>query len=67
MVAINLLNYVAGNVGRTVNFGSPSSLDRLSTYQDMLDLIERMNRGEIEVLLLYQVSNQFLVAGVARA
>ena len=59
MVAINLLNYVAGNVGRTVNFGSPSSLGRLSTYQDMLGLIDRMNRGEVEVLLLYQVNPLF--------
>ncbi|MBI3014336.1 MAG: molybdopterin-dependent oxidoreductase [Candidatus Tectomicrobia bacterium] len=58
-VAINLVNYVTGNVGRTVHFGSSSSLGRLSTYQDMLGLVERMNRGEIEVLFLYQVNPLF--------
>ena len=58
-VAVNLLNYVAGNVGRTVVFGPDSSLGRASSFDDALKLTDSMARGEIEALLLFDVNPAF--------
>ena len=55
-VAINLLNYVAGNIGSTVVFGPDASWGRASTYRDMVELTELMRRGEIEIVLLHDVN-----------
>ena len=59
-VAINMLNYVAGNVGTTVNFGSPqedgAGWSRANTYRDMLELTEAMRVGEIDLLILHNVN-----------
>jgi anaerobic selenocysteine-containing dehydrogenase/Fe-S-cluster-containing dehydrogenase component len=52
LVAVNLLNAVAGNVGRTVRFGPDSAFGRAGTYADMAALVQAMRDGEIEVLLL---------------
>ncbi|MCH7985054.1 MAG: molybdopterin-dependent oxidoreductase [Acidobacteria bacterium] len=58
-VAVNLLNYVAGNIGRTVIFGPDSSLGRASSFGDALKLTDSMARGEIEALLLFDVNPLF--------
>lgn len=55
-VAITLLNYVAGNVGSTINFFSDSIWDGLNTYRDMLELSDAMRSGEIELLILHNVN-----------
>jgi molybdopterin-containing oxidoreductase family iron-sulfur binding subunit len=68
--AVNLLNYVAGNVGQTVNFGANASFGRLHPYRDMLALIEAMRRGDIELLILHGVNAAFSMppgAGFAEA
>ena len=59
-VAINLLNYVAGNVGATVNFGTAEDdregWSRANTYRDMLELTEAMRGGAIDLLILHNVN-----------
>ena len=52
--AVNLLNYVAGNVGQTVRFGMglPSS----DGYGAMEELIAAMNAGQIAVLLVHDAN-----------
>ena len=55
-VAINLLNYVAGNVGSTVAFGPATSWGHASTYRVMVELTEAMHAGEIELILLHDVN-----------
>ena len=59
-IAINLLNYVAGNVGTTVNFGSAeddrSGWSRANTYREMLELTEAMRGGEIDLIILHNVN-----------
>ncbi|MFQ5802951.1 MAG: molybdopterin-dependent oxidoreductase [Candidatus Methylomirabilales bacterium] len=65
LVAINLLNYVAGNVGKTVRFGSNASLSSLATYHDMLNLIEAINGGEVQALLLCGVNPAFTLPEAA--
>ncbi len=69
-VAIHLLNYAAGNVGRTVRFGPDSALSGASPYAEMLALTQAVARGEIEVLLLVHVNPLFTLppaAGFAEA
>ncbi|MBI3988050.1 MAG: molybdopterin-dependent oxidoreductase [candidate division NC10 bacterium] len=70
LVAINLLNYVAGNVGRTVRFGPVSTLSQLSTYREMLDLIQAMEKGQVSALFFSEVNPVFTMpkaAGFERA
>jgi anaerobic selenocysteine-containing dehydrogenase/Fe-S-cluster-containing dehydrogenase component len=65
-VAVNLLNYVAGNVGSTVQFGRNASAGNLSPYADARKLIEEMERGEISVLLLAGVNPLFTLPEAQR-
>jgi anaerobic selenocysteine-containing dehydrogenase/Fe-S-cluster-containing dehydrogenase component len=58
-LAVNLLNYVVGNVGRTVQFGSNASAGRVSSYAEMRKLIDAMEEGKISVLLLAGVNPVF--------
>ncbi|MBI4587418.1 MAG: molybdopterin-dependent oxidoreductase [Candidatus Rokubacteria bacterium] len=58
-VVIHLLNYAAGNVGRTVRFGPDSAFGKASPYADVLALVQAMAKGEIEVLLLVHVNPLF--------
>ena len=51
-IAINLLNAAAGNVGKTVRFGADAAVGRASTYADVAGLVQAMQGGEIEVLLI---------------
>jgi molybdopterin-containing oxidoreductase family iron-sulfur binding subunit len=54
--AVLLLNAVAGNIGRTIRFDRPSSLDALATYSDMVDLTRAMAGGQIDLLLVHQTN-----------
>lgn len=61
---VALLNYVAGNVGRTVDFGAASTLDA-STYADMQALGDSMRAGDIELAIIYNVNPVFAMPGEA--
>jgi molybdopterin-containing oxidoreductase family iron-sulfur binding subunit len=50
--AVNLLNYIAGNVGRTVKFGA--DLDTGDGYGAVLDLLAALDRGEAQVAIVHQ-------------
>src|SRR3989442_4299957 len=52
IVAINLLNLAAGNVGKTVRFGPDSGFGKVTPYAEVARLIQAMVRAEIELLLL---------------
>ena len=66
-VAINLLNYVAGNVGTTVVFGSDGDVgwDSASAYRAMLELADAMRAGEIDVAILHDVNPVYTMPGGA--
>ena len=52
--AVNLLNEVAGNVGRTVLFGAaPAATDG---YARTRELFAAMGRGEVQVLLVHEAN-----------
>jgi molybdopterin-containing oxidoreductase family iron-sulfur binding subunit len=51
-IAVNLLNAVAGNVGKTVRFGPDHAYGRVTPYAEVSRLVQAMGAGEIEVLVL---------------
>ncbi len=66
--AVNLLNYVAGNVGKTVRFGA--GLSGTDGYGAMEELITAMNAGQISVLLVHDSNPAYSLprsAGFAEA
>jgi anaerobic selenocysteine-containing dehydrogenase/Fe-S-cluster-containing dehydrogenase component len=67
-VAVNLLNYVAGNVGRTVVFGPAAPAG--SSYDGLVDLVGAARRNEIGVLFVHGVNPAYATPpglGVAAA
>jgi anaerobic selenocysteine-containing dehydrogenase/Fe-S-cluster-containing dehydrogenase component len=58
-LAVNLLNYVVGNIGRTVRFGPTASAGQVSTYGEMRNLLEAMEAGQVSILLLSGVNPVF--------
>ncbi len=63
-VAVSLLNYVAGNVGATVDFGAASSVDA-AAYADMQGLAEAMRSGEVELAIVHDVNPAFAMPAAA--
>ena len=68
-VAVNLLNYVAGNVGRTVLFGAARQIDLSTPYSEVMAVLRRMLAGEVKLLIvdganpLFQLPPASQVAG----
>jgi molybdopterin-containing oxidoreductase family iron-sulfur binding subunit len=58
-LAVNLLNYVVGNVGRTVQFGSRGAAEQTSSYRSVQKLLGEVEQGEISLLLLAGVNPLF--------
>lgn len=58
-IAINLLNYAAGDVGKTVHYGSGAAEPGLSTYDQVLELAEDMKRGKVSILLFHGANPVF--------
>lgn len=61
---VNLLNYAAGNVGVTVQFGPNQHQGEASA--DLAALVERMNKGEIKVLVINDVNPAFTLPPAAK-
>jgi len=53
LAAVNLLNYVAGNVGRTVRFDRTLNYDAVASFADVQRLIQSMGSGAVQVLLVH--------------
>jgi molybdopterin-containing oxidoreductase family iron-sulfur binding subunit len=51
--AVNLLNYAAGNVGRTVRFDRTLDLDAVASFNDVQQLMSAMSGGAIDVLVVH--------------
>ncbi len=66
--AVNILNYVAGNVGRTVRFDT--ALASGDGYGALRDLVAQMDRGEVQVALVHEANPAYALpraAGFAAA
>ncbi len=59
LTAVNLLNFVCGNIGRTVRFDQPSTLGRLNTYADLTRFIQAMTQGQIAALFFTETNPVF--------
>lgn len=51
-IAANLLNYIAGNVGKTVAFGAARQIDPSTPFNDVMGVVERMLAGNIKMLIV---------------
>jgi len=51
--AVNLLNYVAGQVGKTVKFGPNHALQGAGSFKQLTDLVGDMSAGKVAVLLVH--------------
>lgn len=68
--AVNLLNYVCGNIGRTVRFGPADAASALNTYADLERLVRDMERDLVPALFLTEVNPVFSMptaSGIAAA
>ncbi len=61
LLAIQLLNYVTGRVGDTVRFDGARRLVATASAGEIGELVESMNRGEVEVLFLHHANPVFLL------
>ncbi|HWA57405.1 MAG TPA: molybdopterin-dependent oxidoreductase [Gemmatimonadales bacterium] len=52
--AVNLLNYIAGNVGRTVKYGA--DLDTGDGYAALLALVEAIDKGGAQVVIVHDAN-----------
>ena len=59
LIAVNLLNYIAGNIGRTVHFYETQERPQISSYTALLSLIDEMQREAIPLLLLANTNPAF--------
>ncbi len=59
LIAINILNYVAGNIGDTVDFGDTLSISDVNTFQDVSSLVSSMDDGKVELLFIHDVNPAF--------
>ncbi len=59
LIAVNLLNYIASNIGKTVHFYEIQERPQASSYATLLSLIDELRRGEIPLLLLANTNPAF--------
>ena len=51
--SVNLLNYVAGQVGKTVKFGPNHALEAAGSFKQLTDLVGDMSAGKVALLLVH--------------
>jgi anaerobic selenocysteine-containing dehydrogenase len=73
VVAVNALNHLAGNLGKpggiifnTEPAFSTAMASRAASLQDMLDLVEAMEAGDVDVLLVHDANPVFALPGNVR-
>ena len=59
--AVNLLNYAAGNVGRTVRFDRAPNFDAVAGFNDVQRLIAAMSEGKVDALIVHGANPVYAV------
>lgn len=59
LTAVNLLNMVCGNIGKTVRFDRPLTLSGLHSYVDLTRFVQAMEQGEISALFFMDTNPVF--------
>src|SRR5215218_1535833 len=62
--AVNLLNYVAGNVGQTVSFGT--EMDSADGYAALEALLRSFDAGQVKVALIHDANPAYTLPKTAR-
>src|SRR5947208_12894417 len=63
VAAVNVLNYVAGQIGKTVRFGPNHSLEGAGSFSQMADLVAEMKAGKVAVLLVHGANPVYSLGG----
>jgi molybdopterin-containing oxidoreductase family iron-sulfur binding subunit len=61
LAAVNLLNYVAGNVGETVRFDRTLSYEQVAAFTDVQRLITAMGEGNVDALVVHGANPAYSV------
>ena len=61
LMAVNLLNWLAGNVGRTVKFDRSPNWDGVGSFADLQNLIAGMNGGAVKSLVVHGANPAYAV------
>ncbi len=59
LLAVNLLNYICGNVGATVRFDRAQSLSRLNSYADLTRLVQAIEQDQVSALFFTETNPVF--------
>ncbi len=62
--AVNLLNYVAGNVGQTVSFGT--DVDSADGYAALEAVLTSMDAGQVKVALIHDANPAYALPKASR-
>jgi molybdopterin-containing oxidoreductase family iron-sulfur binding subunit len=62
-VAVNLLNYAAGNIGRTVRFGANVVRRRTTNLSRWTQVVEAMHGGAVDVLCVHGANPLYTLPG----
>ncbi|HSG21032.1 MAG TPA: hypothetical protein VLA31_09705, partial [Burkholderiaceae bacterium] len=65
--AVNLLNLVAGNIGKTVVFGAARDIDPSTPYGEVLKVVERMAAGDVDLLIVDGANPVYALPASAKA
>jgi molybdopterin-containing oxidoreductase family iron-sulfur binding subunit len=63
VAAVNVLNYVAGQVGRTVLFGPNHGVSDAGTFRDMAELTADLAAGRVALLLVQGANPAYALGG----
>lgn len=58
-IAVNILNYICGNIGKTVDFSDTLSISNTNSYEEIKNLIDDMRAGNVELLIVHNVNPIF--------
>src|SRR4029453_15447331 len=61
LAAVNLLNQIAGNVGRTVRFDRALNVDTVAPFSEVQRLAARMAEGQVEALVVAHANPVYAV------
>ncbi len=63
VAAVNILNYVAGQVGKTVKFGPNHGLAGAGAFRQMADLVADLDAGRVALLLVHGANPVYSAGG----
>jgi len=65
VAAVHLLNFVCGNIGRTVTFERTNHLEKIGSYTEMHRFVRSMEQGEVSLLFIHETNPAFTMPEVS--